>query len=44
MVPDDNRPAIPPPDSFDMRAAHQMALDALRAWQWRIAMPGTTCD
>jgi hypothetical protein len=40
-MPDDNPPAIPSSNHFDMATAHQMALDALRAWQRRMVMPGT---
>jgi hypothetical protein len=32
----------PPPDHFNMATARQMALDALRAWQERVTMPGTS--
>jgi hypothetical protein len=43
-MPDDDPPAIPPSNHFDMATACQMALDALRAWQRRMVMPGTADD
>jgi len=43
-MPDDNPPAIPPSNHFDMATARQMALDAPHAWQRRMVMPGTADD